>query len=275
MVMKDLLSRTWKLLQNNWILLTVMIAETLVMLIFKGGQVGMSPNLVLEMAVFFFHLAVLAGWLYQMKSIVLRENYRSTWDDFFNGVARYFSPLLGGGAMFLVICMVGLLLSVALATAINGELNQPLVEKLSLLMQENKTGEIEKIIVAQSADMTQLQNWMLTLLGGLLLLALYCLSLCFWSHWCVLGDTGWSQAWTNSQQTLRKHWKPLLGLGLIWILPTGLLTFMLYSGVQPLALMAMLLGLIVKTYFTLLFVQFLVLAEPERVTPLPKEVPQT
>lgn len=275
MVMKDLLSRTWQLLQTNWILLTVVIAETLVMLIFKGGQVGMSPNLMLEMAVFFFHLAVLGGWLYQMKAVVLRENHRANWDDFFNGVAKYFSPLLGGGAMFLVICMVGLLLSVALATAVNGELNQPLIEKLSQLMQQNKTGEIEKILTAQSAELAQLERWMLTMLGGLLVLGIYCLSLCFWSHWCVLGDTGWSLAWTNSQQTLRKHWKPLLGLGLIWILPTGLMTIMLYSGIQPLALMAMLLGLIVKTYFTLLFVQFLVLAEPERVAPLPKEVPQT
>jgi hypothetical protein len=83
-----------------------------------------------------------------------------------------------------------------------------------------------------------------------------------------LADGGWIQAWRLSRQTILKHWKPLFLLGLIWALPTAFFQLLLFTGIELLALSGMMLGLIVKTYFTLLFCNFLVQQQPEQVKPL-------
>ncbi|PKL78443.1 MAG: hypothetical protein CVV27_03305 [Candidatus Melainabacteria bacterium HGW-Melainabacteria-1] len=270
--MNEILTRSWRLLTSNWMLLSVLILETLILLVFKGGQVGMTPNLMLEMALYFFHLAVLAGWLFMIKAVLLRADHRASWDDFFNGVARYFTPLLGGGAMFLMVCLLGLLMAVSLATGLAGEPDMKLVEQFWQLLQANKTTELDKLMQQHPAVVEQLERWVGVLVAGLALLGLYALSLCFWTYWVVLGDLGWIKAWRSSQLSLRKHFKPLLFLGLVWLMPTLLIHAGLLSGLGPIQMAAFFLSLLAKVYFTLLFCHFLVLAEPEGVTPLPEQV---
>lgn len=266
--MNDILIRTWVLLKGNWILLSILILETLVMLVFKGGQVGLTPNLFQEMALYFFHLAVLGGWLYQMKTVILHPNHRTGWDDFFNGVARYARQLIGGGAMFMLVCLLGGILALGVAGGLAGPPDMKLMDQIWQLLQANKMHELEVLMQQQSAAFQQLEQWLASFLAGLALLGLYTMTLCFWTHWCVLADSSWIRAWSRSQQILRKHWKPLLWLGMIWAAPTLLIHVGILSGISALAILAFFLSLLAKTYFTLLFCLFLCELEPADVAPL-------
>lgn len=267
--MNQYLSRTWVLLRGNWILLSILILETLVMLIFKGGEVGLTPNFSLEIALYFFHLAVLGGWLFQMKRVVLDPGHRTNWDDFFHGVARYFGPMLGGGAMFMLVSLMGVALSMALAGALSGPPDMKLVEQLWQLMQTEKTQQLQAMVQQPSPAMLQLESWIMTFLGGIFVLGVFTSTLSFWTHWCVLSDSSWIKAWSSSQQTLFRHWKAVLWLGLIWLFPTGMIYTGFLSGVPPIAMVAFFLSLLAKTYFSLLFCLFLSELEPDRVVPVP------
>lgn len=272
--MNDLLGRTWQLLRGNWILLSILILETLIMLVFKGGDIGMTPNPTLEIALYFFHLAVLGGWLFQMKRVILEREHRASWDDFFNGVARYFGPLLGGGAMFLLVCMLGAVLALALAGGIAGPPDMKLVEQIWQLVQAEKIKELETLLQSQTPAIQQLATWVMTFLGGLGLLGLYSATLCFWTQWCVLADSSWPKAWGRSQRTVLRHWKPMLWLGLIWLLPTLVVYGGMFSGVSLLTMLAFFASLLAKTYFTLLFCLFLAELEPDQMTPVAPASPR-
>lgn len=269
-VMNELLVGSWQLMQRNWILLTVVMLETLILLLVKGGQVGLSPDVFLEMVLFFFHLAVLGGWLNQIKVILLDPGQRASWDDFFNGVARYFGQMLAGGAMFLFVCLLGFLVATSLAGAFAGVPDTKLVEEISKLVQANKLTELEALMKAKPDLFAQLNRWVGVLMAGLVVLALYCASIAFWTHWTVLGNQTWIASWRSSQKVMRRHWKPMLYLGMLWLVPTALLQGTLLTGLDALVLAGFLLGLLAKTYFTLLFCNFLVKAEPELVAPLPE-----
>ncbi|MGV3525110.1 MAG: hypothetical protein ACO1RX_12840 [Candidatus Sericytochromatia bacterium] len=265
--MNEILTRTWKLLQGNWILLSVLMLETLVLLIFKGGQMMFSGNAALEMALFFLHMAVLAGWTYQMKAVMLRPEHRTNWDDFFTGVARYFTPLMVGGAVFLGLCLTGLLLSVMLGQALVGLPDDKILTEMGKLVQQEKTSEILAFLQKNPVALEQMQRWALVVFSGLLVLAGFASTLFFWTQWVVLGDLAWNPAWRHSQRTVFRHWRPLLLLSLIWGVPTLLLQAGLFLG-DVVALVAFLGSLVLKTYFSLLFCQFLLDREPEAVTPL-------
>lgn len=271
--MNDLLTRTWYLLQNNWILLSVLIVESLVQLIFKGGKLGPGNNMMLEIALYFFHLAVLAGWLYQMKVVLMRENHRSTWDDFLNGVARYFNVLMGGGGMFFFLIFMGFMLSVMLAQMVAGMPDEGLLQKVTEFWQAGKTAEIERLIQDNQEAVQQLSFWVMTLLVGLFLVAVYAVSLSFWTYWAVLSNLNWPQAWRSSQATVKKHWKSLTYLGLICLVPTAIIIAGFFSGNPVVQFVAYFASLLAKVYFSLLFMQFLFLAEPELITPLLENTP--
>jgi len=266
--MGDLLTRTWGLLQNNWILLAVLVLESLVQLVFKGGRLGPSNNMMLEIALYFFHLAVLAGWLYQMKAILIRESHKANWDDFLNGVARYFNALMGGGAMFFFVVFMGFMLSVTLAQMVAGMPDEGFLRQLSELWQAGKTTEIERVLQANQEAVQQLSLWGLTLLMGLLMIGIYAITLSFWTHWTVLSTLNWPQAWRSSRATIKKHWKVLSYLGVICLVPSLIIFAGFFSGNPVVQFVAYLASLFAKLYFTLLFMQFLVLAEPDQISPL-------
>lgn len=273
--MQNLLTQTWALLQRNWILLGILMLETLIQLVFKGGQLGPGINPFQTVALSFFHLAVLAGWLYQMKVILLRENHRTHWGDFFDGVARYFSAMMGGGVMFLFLLITGLLLSTMLAQLVAGTPNEQLVQKLAELWQAGKHQELEHLIAQNQEALKQIGTWATVVLAGMSLVGLYALTLAFWTHWVVLGNQRWTQAWRSSQQVMFRHWKPLFLLGLIWTAPNLLLLGLLLSGDTLLQFVALMGSLFAKTYFTLMFMYFLLLIEPKQITPLLETEPPT
>lgn len=153
-----------------------------------------------------------------------------------------------------------------------GPPDEKLMTQIWQLLQGEKTQEVMKLIEAQSPAMVQLQSWVMTFLGGLFLLAIYTTTLCFWTHWCVLADSSWLKAWSISQKTLRKHWKPMLWLGMIWMAPTLLINLGILSGIAPIAVVAFFLSLLAKTFFTLLFCLFLIEQEPGLIKALPAPV---
>jgi hypothetical protein len=68
-----------------------------------------------------------------------------------------------------------------------------------------------------------------------------------------------------------KFWKVLLFLGFAWLIPHAVLFAGMLSNNPVIGGLVFLGGLLSKTYFTLLFVHFLVLAEPDLISPLQTE----
>lgn len=273
--MQTLLSETWRLLLRNNILLTVIIFETLILLFFRGGQLAFGLNPLMEMALYFFHLAVLAGWLYQMKHIIVRPEERVGFGHFLDGVARYFQPMMAGGALFVLICILGFMLAIGLASLLIGAPDETLLTKISELIQQEKFTEIEPLLQASPEATQQLLSWAMSFLGGLTLLGLYLATLFFWTQWIVLADMRWPQAWRRSQVIMFKQWKALIWLSLVWLIPHLFIYGGLFSGNTVVTVIAFFLLLLAKAYFALLFMRFLALAEPENVTPLEPSSPKT
>lgn len=280
--MQTLLTQTWSLLQRNWILLWVVVGEAVVFALVQGG--GANYNPIFLMALYFFHLAVLAGWLYQMKAVVLREEHSTSFDDFFEGVARYFLPLMGGGSMFVFLWMMALIFGLIFAQLLGGapegamqEQMQPVMEQLTQLVQAGKAEEAQLLLDQHPAMLKMMTRWVFALLLVAAVVGLYCVTLCFWTHWAVLSDMRWMHAWRKSRETLWRHWRSLTVIGFVWLLPWSFARFLSIGGAlagNPVfALVGKALLLVVNTYFSLLFINYLIHIDRESITPLLDEVP--
>lgn len=266
--MENLFTRTWQLLRSNTILLMVVLFETTLMLFFRGGQLQFGFNPMMEMALFFFHLAVLGGWLYQMKKIQQQPDERATFDDFLNGVGRYFQRLMMGGSVLVLIFIVGFIMALSMALLIAGSPDEKFMASLAELVQAGKFEEMQTALQKAPEQAQQLTRWIFTFVSGLAVLGLYLSTLYFWTFWVVLADMHWYPAWRFSQRSLLKHWRMMLYLGMIWLVPTAFIYASLLAGNAVLSMVAFTLSLVAKAYFTLMFVRFWMLAEPDLITPL-------
>jgi len=266
--MENLFTRTWQLLRANTILLMIVLFETTLMLFFRGGQLQFGFNPMMEMALYFFHLAVLGGLLYQMKKITQQPEERATLDDFLNGVGRYFQRLMTGGSVLVLIFIIGFIMSLSMSLLVAGAPDEKFTTTLAELVQAGKYEELQTQLQANPELTQSLTRWVFTFLSGLAVLGIYISTLYFWTFWVVLADMHWYAAWKMSQRSLLKHWRMMLYLGMVWLVPTGMIYASLLSGNTIISMIAFTLSLVAKAYFTLLFVRFWTLAEPELITPL-------
>lgn len=272
--MSQLLVRTWQLLSQNRILLAPVLFETLIILLFTGGGGMMDSNPISSLALFFLHQALLGGWLYQMKIVLLERSKPASWDDFFEGVARYFWPLLAGSSMFFLILIMLLSLCSMIAEAWLGPLDTRFLEKLLPLLQGGETAQIEALFKQNEAAVQLMLQWAGVFAVGLAILAVVAILTSFWQQYVVLSGMSWLNAWKNSKNLIFRHLGALSLLGLFWLLPTLLLQILMMSRQPLLSILALTGDILAKAYFTLLFSHALLQLDREQVTPLPPgEVP--
>lgn len=266
--MNDILVRTWRHLSQNWILLGPVMIETLIMLVFSGGM-G-EGNAMSILALFFLHQALLGGWLYQMKIVLKQREPKVSLDDFFEGLARYFWPMLNGASVFFLLFMLLLMLGSLISEAWFGPLDQGLVEKAMPLVQNGDLEKLQALMQQEAAKVLVFLQWAQVLVGAMTLLAIVGVLTSFWQQYCVLGQMTWWQAWKRSKNLILKFPGKITYLGFLWLVPTVFLQLMMLSGQAVLQIFAMGLDLVAKTYFTLLFCQIVFDLDPEGVTALPE-----
>lgn len=272
--MNEILVRTWQLLSQNWILLGPVLIETVIMLVFTSGG-GMGEGSAMSiLALFFLHQALLGGWLYQMKIVLLQREPKTSLDDFFEGLARYFWPMLNGASVFFLLFMLLFMLGSLLSEAWFGPLDQGLIEKALPLVQNGNLEKLQSLMQTEAAKVLVFLQWAQVLVGAFTLLAIVAVVTSFWQQYCVLGQLTWWQAWKRSKNLIFKFPGKITYLGFLWLIPTVILQFFMLSGQAVLQILAMGLDLVVKTYFTLLFCQIVFDLDRESVTPLP-EVQET
>jgi hypothetical protein len=267
--MSDILVQTWHLLRQNWILLGPVLIETVIMLIFTSGGGWAGANGVSTLALFFLHQALLGGWLYQMKIVLLQRETKVSFDDFFEGLARYFWPMLNGASVFFLLLMMILLLCSILAESWFGPVDPALLDKFVAPMQNGDLEKVRVIMEQEGERILVFLKWAQVFLGGLTLLGLLAVVTSFWQQYCVMGQMTWIKAWKCSKNLIFKHPAQITYLGLLWLVPSVLLQAMLLSGQAVLQVFALGLDLVTKTYFTLLFCNLVLKLDSENVTPLP------
>jgi hypothetical protein len=267
--MNNLLVQTWQLLRKYRLLLAPVALESLIMILFTGGRGFLDGNHISSLALFFLHQALLAGWLYQMKIILLERTAPISWDDFFEGVGRYFWPLLSGASMFFLLLMVDLSLCSVIAENLFGALDTAFLEKVMPLLQKGDSAGLEKLLTQNRAIVTQLMQWSGVLLSGLAVMGIILALTSFWQSYCVLADQTWVKGWKSSQRLIFRHPGKMTYLGLLWLLPTLFVQVLLLNN-QPLLLVTGLsLDILSKTYFTLLFNHAVLQLDRASITPLP------
>lgn len=268
--MNDILVRTWQLLSQNWILLGPVLIETLIMLVFSGaGGLG-EGNVLSILAFFFLHQALLGGWLYQMKVVLLQREPKVAMDDFFEGLARYFWPMLNGASVFFLLFMLLFMLGSLLSDALFGPLDQTLIEKALPLVQNGDLEKLQALMQTEAAKVLVFLQWAQVFVGAFTLLAIVGVVTSFWQQYCVLGQMSWWQAWKRSKDLIFKFPGKITYFGFIWLIPSVILQFFLLSGQPLLQILGMGLDVLVKAYFTLLFCQIVLDLDRESVSPLPE-----
>lgn len=267
--MNQILVRTWQLLSQNRILLIPVLFETLLILLLAGGNPMMAGNSFSSLALFFLHQALLGGWLYQMKIVLLQRNQPVSWDDFFEGVARFFWPLLAGASMFFLIFILLLSLCSLIAEILWGPLDTQFLETLLPLLQAGETEKILSLLQKNEATVQRLLQWGGIFVVGMAVMAIIAILTSLWQQYTVFAGMNWLSAWKHSKNFVLSHIKPLSLLGLYWFLSTLLLQIFLISRQPLLNILGLTGDILAKAYFTLLFSHALLLLDREWVTPLP------
>lgn len=268
--MNNLLLRTWQLLQGNAYLLLPVFAESFFLLLVTGGGGVAAMNGITMVSLFFLHQAITAGWIYQMKKLWQEPTRRPTWDEFLEGIARYFWVLLSGNSALVLLFLMILWISSTIASGFLGEPDLKLAEQLLELLQNGKSQDMQTLLQQQAQSVAQLANWAQFILIGLVSFAILLALIFLWPQYCVMYDQTWLQAWRSSRITLFSHlrWSTLLGA--LWLLFTVLVLIGDLSGSPLFQILAYGLNLVSKAYFTLLFCGFVHWAETTNVQqPLP------
>lgn len=271
--MNDLLARSWFLLKANPYLVLPIFAESFFLVLVTGNGGFLALNGLTMVSLFFLHQAVAAGWLYQMKLLWQTPIVRPTWNEFLEGIARYFWVLLSGSSALVFFFLLVLWISSIVANGAVGEPDLQLAERLLELLQSGKTQEMQKVLQQQAQGVTQLANWAQFILIGLTAFLLFLALIFLWPQYCVMYEQTWLHAWRSSRVTLLRHlrWSTLLGL--LWFIFTMLIFVGELSGSPVMQLLAYGFNLVGKAYFTLAFCGFVYWAETTSAMAAPPPSP--
>lgn len=268
--MSVILARTWENLRNNWILFLPIIVLGLFVRVM--GSMNAELTGLYFISIFLLDRAMKAGLLNQMKNIVLTPERRTNFNDFYEGVARYFWSLAGGSIAFIVMALIILSTTLYIADNIVGEVNSEQVQELwkSYTTQSATPTGVNDYSVQKDYEHTY--RWLsIALIGIVLILGLGAI-IFLWPQYCVFKNETWLEAWQDSQNIVFRYWTGCVYLGTFWLIPTAMVYLGLMSSSPLIQLMAFVTDLFLKTFFLLMFCQFVLMADPDQfIDQLPKD----
>lgn len=246
-MIKALLQKTWNTLNQNLVLFLPPILLNLFIDIVFSINSQSKLSFIVIFSTSLLYIAMIAGLLNQMK-IILMESKKVNFNDFLEGIAKYFFTLIKGNFSLILILSTLMFILAGMASFLVGI---PDIEKFKKLLES-------------SSNIDNHMSLEITIWGGIFIIwfifsVVFTFIILFWQHYCIIQDLSWFKGWQKSKDTVFKNFSVSLILysiqlfSIIFINSLGVLTQNIVINLLLYVLMIFLI-----TFFNLLYSQFVV-----------------
>lgn len=257
--MNSLIKDSWDILKSNPNLYTA----PLILWILSDLLVGkFNPSVfyivsIVSMAC--INMAITAGWYNQIK-IVLATKEKSTFDDLFTGIGKYFNNILSGNLVLFILFFMTFMGTYTLAEYFIN-INDSQLKDIQKI-----TGEIAKMSPQQASDYIKnvhpeiisiAYKWTLVMLSYISIAGLFYFFISLWTQISVFTGENWIASWKSSFNVVKKNFGVFTALTLIqaWFYILFILVNFLLR--DPfISLLLIIISMITEAYFAVLFCLF-------------------
>lgn len=256
------MQEAWDILKQNPILYVPPFLMLFVR-IFAGPQsASLSMSFFISLsALFFINVAMGAGWTQQIKVILTSKEKKSTFDDFLQGIGKYFSVVSSGSIVLLLlfgVTFIGLLNYLENSIAITPKNIEEIKSFVKILKELDEVKITEQFDKVTPEVRSIFSSYTTAIAGYIIVASTFYFFIGLWSQIAVFKGVSWFNSFKESSLMIRKNfWSyTFLTLVQLWF------TFIVFSSSlffrEPfLALLNIIFSIIVDTYFNLLFCLFI------------------
>lgn len=264
--MEKLLQDCWDLLRQNT---NLYIAP--VILLFSGLLIENSgfstPEMIGIGTVIMINLAISAGWINQIKVVIL-EKRKSNFDDLFEGIGRFFGNILMGN-IFLILLITSFFLIFMSLSGIFVELSDPMVNQLSQVFEKVKNlkqEEVSSFILNLNPEIKNLIGKVgMVFLSFLTFSGLFYFFISLWAQCLIINELSWYASWKKSISLIASNLFKYSILSIVETIVFSIilvLTLLIKDPVSQIVLLVF--NIISKTYFMVLFSLFVLKFDKNR-----------
>lgn len=256
------MQEAWDILKQNPILYVPPFLMLFIRILAGPESASISMSFFISLsALFFINVAIGAGWTQQIKVILTSKEKKVSFDDFLQGIGKYFGVVSSGSIVLLLlfgitfVMLLNYLESSITITPKNLEEIKEFAKVIKELDEIKITSQVDKI----SPEVQNIFSTYIIALASYIGIAstLY-FFIGLWSQIAVFKGLSWSQSWKDSFLMIKKNFWSYTFLSLVQLWFTFIIfTSSFYFREPFLGLLNIIFSIIVDTYFNLLFCLFI------------------
>jgi hypothetical protein len=261
--MNKLLQDSWEILKKNPNLYTPPALLLLLGGLVNPAEASVSPFFIVSVITFIFiNIAVTAGWLNEIKVVIVSREQKASFDDVLVGIGKYFGVILVGSFILFSLLITFLSVHLTAASSMIGmtQENISAFQKIWQTIRTLKQEELEAYVTKIDPSLLLIAyKWVFAVISYLCLAGIFYFFISLWTQCCVFRGVSWFQGWRRSFKLVTKN----LGIYTVLTLIQSMVIFMLFMLTLLLSdiftqILLTVISVITKTYFAVLFCLFIV-----------------